>query len=359
MTRSLDTTSNHSDGGATSLRVAQWATGNIGTHTLRKIIEHPRMTLVGVLVHSSDKQGRDAGELCGLDQQIGISATRDIDDILAARPDCVLYMPAVTNIDDICRLLEAGVNIATTVVEFHHLPSLAPDVRERVEDACRRGGSSLYSTGASPGFISEALPLVLTLLTRRLDRLTVNEYADMSSRDSPQMIFDLLGFGRAPRVADERHLAHLRNNFGQSFRQLTDALGIPIDTVEAHGEHALARQSVQIAAGLIEAGTVGALRFTVECRRNDQSVVRFHANWYCTTDIDAEWDLRESGWRVQVDGDTPLDVSITYPVAPELYPSVSPGFTGNPVINAVEAVCQAPPGIRTTVDLPRPTAYLG
>ena len=40
-------------------RVVQWATGNIGTRSLRAVIEHPRQTLVGLHVHSPDKAGRD------------------------------------------------------------------------------------------------------------------------------------------------------------------------------------------------------------------------------------------------------------------------------------------------------------
>ncbi len=61
------------------LRVVQWATGNIGTRSLRAVIEHPSLELVGVYVHSEDKAGRDAGELCGLDP-VGVVATNDVDD---------------------------------------------------------------------------------------------------------------------------------------------------------------------------------------------------------------------------------------------------------------------------------------
>ena len=43
----------------------QWATGNIGSHSLRAVIAHPNLDLVGLYVYSEDKAGRDAGELCG------------------------------------------------------------------------------------------------------------------------------------------------------------------------------------------------------------------------------------------------------------------------------------------------------
>ena len=54
-------------------RVVQWATGSIGMRSLRAVLEHPKMSLVGLYVHSEAKAGRDAGELCGL-EPVGIQA---------------------------------------------------------------------------------------------------------------------------------------------------------------------------------------------------------------------------------------------------------------------------------------------
>ena len=67
---------------STPLRVVQWATGNIGTRSLRAVIEHPDLELVGVHVHADDKVGKDAGELCGAGPT-GVLATGSIDDVLA------------------------------------------------------------------------------------------------------------------------------------------------------------------------------------------------------------------------------------------------------------------------------------
>src|SRR5258707_10195460 len=83
-------------------RVVQWATGNVGSRALRRAIEHPDLDLVGVWVHSAHKVGRDAGELAGL-EPVGIKATNKMTDVLALKPDCVLYMPHVCNFDEICQ----------------------------------------------------------------------------------------------------------------------------------------------------------------------------------------------------------------------------------------------------------------
>ncbi|CAN7299603.1 hypothetical protein LJR225_001609 [Phenylobacterium sp. LjRoot225] len=332
-------------------RVAQWATGNIGAHAIKAVVEHPRMELVGLWVHSESKVGKDAGQLAGLGRDLGVKATHDVETIIAARPDCVLYMPQYLDLDDVCRLLESGVNIVTSVVEFHDPESLDPEVRARVEGACRKGGASIHSTGSSPGFITEILPFALMNLVRRLDCLTIDEFADMTSRDSPQMIFEVMGYGRTPGDFDERQIAHIRDSFGQSLRHTARALSMPLDRIEAGGEFGITRGRVKIAAGVLEPGTVGALRLSVTGFRNDKAVMRFRANWYCTTELEQNWDLRASGWRVQVEGDTPLDISIGFPCSEEDYPKVTPGFTAHPVVNAVPAVCEAEPGIRTAAEL--------
>lgn len=340
-------------------RVVQWATGNIGIRSLRAVIEHSDLELVGLYVYSDAKVGRDAGELCGAGPT-GVIATRDIDDILALDADCVLYMADRADIDVLCRLLESGANVVSTRSEFHRPASMDPDVRQRIEAACRRGGTSLHSTGSSPGFISEALPIVLTSIQRRLDRLTIEEFADMSSRNSPEMIFDLMGFGRDPAKFDPTGTAHHGStSFGPSLRTTAEAIGLPLDDVVGTAAVAASTKTVEIAAGTIEAGAVGAQRMEVTGLRNGEPLLVFRANWYCVTDLEPAWDLRETGWRVLVEGDAPLDINITFPVPDELWAATSPGLTAHRPVNAIPYVCAAPPGIQTTADLPQVIANLG
>src|SRR5208337_3569122 len=102
---------------AKTYRLIQWATGNIGTRSLRTVIQHPRMKLVGLYASSPDKAGKDAGALCGLGP-VGISATNSVDEIVALDADCVLYMRQGIDYDEVCRLLASGKNIVTTRGEF-------------------------------------------------------------------------------------------------------------------------------------------------------------------------------------------------------------------------------------------------
>ena len=345
------------------LRVVQWATGTIGAHALRSVIEHPGLELAGVYVTSDAKAGQDAGDLCGL-PATGVTATTDIEEITYLGADCVLYTPAACDYDQVCRLLSSGSNIVTTRGEFHHPAGLDPGVRARIGQACGVWGTSLYSTGSSPGFISEALPFAVTSLQRRLDSLTIREYADLSRRDSPDMLFHLMGFGTPAEDFDPARFGFGAAAFGPTLRLTAESLGLPLDEVASGGEIAVAREDTPIAAGLVKKGTVAAQRLTVTGTRDGEAVIRFVAHWYCTDEIEPcspgeSWALRETGWQVSVAGDAPMEIDIRFPVPLERMAAVMPGYTANRAVNAVPAVCAAPPGIRTTADLPQILARLG
>jgi 4-hydroxy-tetrahydrodipicolinate reductase len=72
-------------------RVVHFGTGYAGTHALRGIISHPDLELVGLVVHSDEKAGKDAGELAGV-EPTGVIATQDIEAEIASDADAFCYM---------------------------------------------------------------------------------------------------------------------------------------------------------------------------------------------------------------------------------------------------------------------------
>jgi hypothetical protein len=340
------------------IRVVQWATGTVGASAMRAVIGHPDMELVGVRVYSALKAGKDAGELCGL-PSTGVIASRDIESILALKPDCVLYMPESTDADDVCRLLAGGANIVTTRAEFFNPAKMDADLRERIEAACRSGASSIHASGSSPGFITEALPIVLTSLARRLDLLMIDEFANCIDGCSEDMLVNFIGFGETPEVFARRELARRDEVFEHSLAVLADALGMPIERFEVTSEFALTREPTKLHTVTIAAGTIGAQRVVVTGLHKGEPRVRFRSNWFVTTDLEPRWDLRDDGWRVLVEGDTPLDLTIGFPIRPEERQITLPRLTAHRPVNAIPYVCAAPPGIVTTADLPQVISRLG
>src|SRR4029079_7485141 len=132
------------------LRIVQWTTGNVGRRSVIAAVANPGLELVGCYAWGPGKVGRDVGELWGI-EPLGVVATDDVDALLALEPDCVVYNPKWPDVGEMVRILEAGVNIVSTAafITGHSLG----DGRQRIEDACARGGSSVFGSGINPGFI--------------------------------------------------------------------------------------------------------------------------------------------------------------------------------------------------------------
>jgi 4-hydroxy-tetrahydrodipicolinate reductase len=282
-----------------------------------------------------------------------VTATQDIAAILALKPDCVSYMPDQESIDDMCRLLAAGINIVTPILGYNHRDSIDPVVRGRLERACAEGASSLYASGSSPGWLSEILPFALTVTQSRLDRIVITDFSDMSASSfSAMMLFDKIHFGARPADVDPNEAIGIAVSTPPTLRMMAEALGVRIDEIVSRRDFALARHPVKLAAGTVEAGTIGAVRMELSGLRDGRPVVTRRTIWHVTKDIDADWDLRPDGIHYLVEGDVPLDVMIGMPMPADHVAEVQGAITANPVINAIPYVCRAAGGIRQTSELP-------
>ncbi|MFC8046108.1 dihydrodipicolinate reductase [Nocardia sp. NPDC057353] len=340
-------------------RVVQWATGNVGGHALRAVLEHPHLVLCGVLVHDPAKAGLDAAELCGVDGRTGVTATTDVAEALALAPDCVLYMPRLFDPDEVCALLVAGIDVVTTHGELRHPESMDPEVCARIEAACWFGGASVLSTGVAPGFVTETLPVALSSLQRRVRRIGIEESVQLATHGADRLMLEAMGFGGAAREFEPERLAHARRLHAPSLRLLAESLRLPLDRVAVRGEHAVAARDVALAGTVLPAGTVAAQRITVTGVANGRDLLEYRSTWYCTAELEPAWTVRETGWHVAVEGETPVELSLRYPVEPERLAAISPRYAANRAVNAVAYLRAAPPGIRTTRDLPPLVAELG
>jgi hypothetical protein len=347
-------------------RVIQWATGNTGQRALRDVIRHPLLDLVGVFVYDESKAGSDAGELCG-EAETGIRATSDRDEALSLSADCCVYMPRATGrgqtragltedalVDDVVALLGSGTSIVTTCTDlFARGLRLSGSNRARVLGACREGQSSVWASGSDPGFITETLPLALLSVQRRIDLIEIEEFGDLSRRPSPHMVLEQMRFGKPLEEFDpDRRKSHLFGEYQPALTVLAEIAGFEIDEWTAEGGVAAAKQDLTIAAGPIEAGTAAAQRIIITGRGGGVDRVRFVQYGFVAMDVEPEWGLRPTGWRIRLHGDAPFDLSMPFPVVAEDLASFVPAYNANGPVNAIPYVCAARPGILTTSDLP-------
>ncbi len=269
----------------TRLRVVQWSTGGVGAIALRAIAERSDLELVGVWVHGSDKDGRDAGELAG-GAKLGIAATRNADALLALRPDCICYTASGESrprecLEDFERMLAAGINVVTTSVPgLVHPAGFDGTEVARLEAACRKGGASLYASGIEPGFAGDELVLRLATLTHRIKSVRTQEIFSYADYPVPFTIFEVFGFGKAPEARCLMERPGVQSSaWAPSVRMVADWLGAPLERIRETYDKRVTPRRIESAAGLIEAGTVAAVRFeTIGVVDGRDAIVIEHVN---------------------------------------------------------------------------------
>jgi len=343
----------------TPLRVIQWATGSVGREALRAIWMHPALELAGVLVHSAEKSGKDAGLLCGM-EATGVRATDDVDAIVSTDADCVVYTPRHADVDEVCALLRSGKNVVCTPFLFHPTPQDEAD-RVKIEKACREGGSSVHGTGIHPGFIGITLPLALSGISRTIDHIRIEERADWTFYDSPRITFDNMRFGHWPAEATLEANPFARFNadlFEQQVWMLSDAFGAGVEEVRTSQELTVAPESRDVLAGRLEAGTVSGQRYRWEGLRGGESRIEIEALWTLGGFYPEEWPKPRDGWTISIEGDPSMKMHFlsmasfgrrTATIAEHVQSANI--ATAMHAVNAIPALCAAAPGWRSGAEL--------
>jgi hypothetical protein len=338
------------------LRVIQWATGNVGRAAIEGIVAHPDLELVGCWVHSDAKDGRDAGEIAGIDP-VGVEATTDRDAILAMDADCVVYAPMLADQRDVEALLASGKNIVTPVGWVY--PFASRDVTE-LEGVCQKAGVTLHGTGIHPGGITERFPLMLSSLCARIKHVRAEEFSDIRSYATEFVVREVMMFGKTPEEAAASRMSDLLGDgFCQSIDMVAAELGFDLDPEKrVTHETALATAPIDTPVGVLDTGTVAAQRFRWQGTVDGEPVITAAVNWLMGEEhLDPPWTLG-TGQRFEVafDADPPLEVTFhgIHPLTPEAGIDRNPGIvaTANHCVSAIPYVCAADPGICTYLDLP-------
>ncbi len=349
-----------------SHRVIQWATGNQGVEAIRACAQRSDLELVGGWVSSTAKEGRDLGEIAGI-APIGVTATEDIGALLELGADCVIYTPRIGSLDHVCRILASGANVVTTAFLFHPRSLPAADLA-RLVDACEAGNSSVHGTGLNPGILSGVLPLALSSMSRRVDKVTLQERADWSFYESTHITFDNMRFGHPAAEVNEAASDFLRFNSGifqEMIALVAEALGAELDDITTSVELVDANEDHDVLGIMLAAGTVAGQRWRWQGHRGGEVVVEIETLWTVGGEYPAHWPRPLDGWTLTIEGDpsfrthTMALASFERPEPISEHVRAASIATVMAAVNAISAVCAAPPGIASMADLPLVRATAG
>lgn len=343
----------------TKLRVVQWSTGGVGRIAAAVMAARSDLELVGAFVHDPEKKGRDVGELAGI-APLGITASGDAEALLDLAPDCVCYTATGESrpdacVEDIAGMLGRGINVVTTSLPgLVHPAAFDPKHVGPLEKACRAGGATLYASGLEPGFAGDHLVLVLSTLSHRIRSVRTQEIFSYSDYPVAFTIFEVFGFGKPPEHRCIMELPGIQaGTWGPPVRMVADLLGAPIEEVRETYEKRVTEKRLEVAAGVIEAGTVGAVRFeTIGVVGGREAIVIEHVN-RMAPDLAPDWPTaeRDGTYRIVVDGEPSLSCELRFGHEDD-FSQQGMLATAMRVVNAIPFVCQAPPGLSSAADLP-------
>jgi hypothetical protein len=338
-------------------RVVQWTTGNVGKSSVAAINRNPTLELVGCYAWSEDKVGRDVGVLAGI-EPLGVAATNDIDALLALKPDVVVYNPMWIDVDELARILSAGVNVVTSAsfITGHNLG----DGRDKIAEACRQGGSTMFGSGVSPGF-AELLAIAASNACDRVDKITIAESADTTLYDSPDTERPV-GFGRPIDDPDLEPMASQGTAvFAEAVQLIADAIGVELDEIKCVAEYAQTTEDLPMASWTIPAGHVAGVFASWQGIVNGKTVVDLNVRWKKGQTLEPDWKLDGDGWKITIDGRPTVNMQVGFLPPQDMIENAKTLedffvlghiMTAMPPIHAIAAVVAAAPGIVTYNDLP-------
>ncbi|OBG13149.1 diacylglycerol kinase [Mycolicibacterium celeriflavum] len=346
-----------------AIRVALVGTGNCGGLALKQLVNDARFDLTGVWVSSDAKVGKDAGELAGLSVSTGVTAINDLDAIIADKPDCVVYCAMGDTrlpdaMADVRKILAAGIDVVGSGLGVLQYPwGVIPDKYiQRVEDAAREGDSTVFMTGVDPGFVTDLLPFALAGTCQSIEQIRTMEIADYATYDGATVMFDVMGFGN--EIGDLPMLYQpgvLSIAWGTAIRQLAAGLGIQVDEIRDAVEQEPAPEDFEVAVGTIKKGTVAAVRFQIEGMVKGRPVIVVEHVTRLREDLRPDWaqPAQPGGsYRVEIIGEPSyaMDICPTSRNGDHNYAAIL--AAAGRIVNAIPDVVAAPPGIRTTLDMP-------
>jgi 2,4-diaminopentanoate dehydrogenase len=345
----------------TPYRVVQWTTGNVGKSSVEAIARNPNYELVGCYAWSEDKNGVDVGELVGI-EPLGVTATNDVDALLALKPDCVVYNPMWKDVDELVRILSAGVNVVSSA-SFITGQNLGAD-RDRIEEACKQGGSTMFGSGVSPGF-ADLLAIVAATACDRVDKVIIAESADTTLYDSPDTERPA-GFGMhiddpnlQPKMSEGTAV------FAEAVQLVADSLGVELDEIVCEAEYAQTTEDLEMASWTIPAGHVAGCFASWQGRVNGKTVIDLSVRWRKGQTLEPDWKLDADGWKITIEGRPTVNMQVGFLPPPDMIENAKTIedffvlghiMTAMPPVHAIPGVVAAAPGIATYNDLPLPQA---
>ena len=326
------------------IRVMHIGLGPIGAAVAKQIAARKGFQIVAAVDVDPQKAGRDVGEVIELGRRLRVKVAADIGKTIKATKPHVAVLCTSSSLKivapQILEVLKHRVPIVTTTEEAAYPARKNRAVAKRIDEAARKAKVAVLGTGVNPGFMMDALPIALSAVCERVDRIEVWRVQDARIRRLPFQ--QKIGAGLTPEEFERRVIdGSVRHvGFGESIQMIGDAMGWRLDQISEEvapmiAEEAVSSQWLDVGAGRV----CGIIQDGTGYVKGDPKIV---------LRLEAYLGAPESYESVLIEG------------SPRVYSRIDGGVhgdiaTASITVNSIPAVLTAAPGLRTMRDMRLPS----
>jgi len=331
-----------------NIRVAHVGLGPIGAAVVKQVAARPGFKIVAGIDIDPAKAGRDLGDVVGLPRRLGLKVSADPAKALKSSKPHIAVLCTGSSIASVMpqidTILKSKTAIVTTTEELSYPGYTHIRQARQIHAWARKAKVAVLGTGVNPGFAMDALPIALTAVCERVDRVTVNRIQDARIRRLPfqQKIGAGLTTEQFQKKVEDGSVRHV--GLTESIAMIADALGWTLDRISDDIQPKLAAVTVASEFLAVDPGYVcGIIQDGAGYRRGD-SVIRLH--------MEAYLGAPETYDAIDIEGSPRLAMKL----AGGIHGDVA---TASIIVNSIPHVLKASPGLHTMRDLPLPAFFSG
>ena len=316
-----------------SLRVILYGLGAIGIRTGKLVLKRENLSLIGAVDIDESKVGKDLYELMELEGRYGVVVRETLGEVLSENGEADVVLHAAGSYlqriyPQLVEIVSAGVNVISSAEELLYPHLRSPGIADGLNALAKSKGVTILGTGVNPGFVMDTLPLVLSGVCQRIERIEVMRVVDVSTRR--EALQKKVGAGLTVSQFEQKVAEGTFGHVGlaESLALVAAGMGWELDTIEETIEPVVAQESMP--AVEIERGHVTGIKQVASGLKDSKEMIKL--------------DL-----QISAGAEDPHD-SVTIYGTPDIKVNISNGVAGDlattaALVNAIPQVLDAQPGL--------------